>query len=142
MEKDLEKVKKENEVYLRFGDDSYKEDCRYQLHGPFLFMEDVSERYACACESKVYYQCACLECGKVTDYKMDRGDRSVTVYTNKKDALDDFYAIRERYIQFKSTREQEKCNRYAMQEQFVELLNKEYQEKSTQPKMQYVKRRK
>lgn len=76
-------------------------ECRFE-HGPFLFLNDLSYGYASGAENKVIYKCACLACGRISDYDMHVKDRRETVYTNKEsgfDALQDYYIIRKKIME-------------------------------------------
>lgn len=81
----------------------YKE-CPLNNHSVYLLIEDVSENYATAVENGVYFQCVCLECGRIGDFKMSRADRRKVVDTHfdSMTTLSLFYEIREKYLELKS----------------------------------------
>ncbi len=102
-------------------EDRKKHDsCRLEKHSLFLFIQDVSEKYACAAENSVYYECVCLDCGKYADFKMPIKDRARVVRTNMDPmgALLSFYDIRKKYLQLK--------HQSLSNEQIAEQLNAFY----------------
>lgn len=124
--KTIENVK----LHHSFG----KDDCRLQNHGPFLFVEDLSERYASNCENRTIYHCACLECGRQMDYQMSPSRRRMVVYTtaDADQVLSTFYIIRKRYIELQAI--------MGEKENIVKVINQECQENSVNIEKQYTKK--
>lgn len=78
-------------------------ECPLGNHSVFLLIEDVSENYANDMENSVYYQCACLGCGRKENFKMSIADRRRVVDTHMEPmaALMAFYEVREKYLELK-----------------------------------------
>ena len=77
-------------------------ECYMQQHGPFLFLNDISDEYSNSCESRKFYRCACLKCGRIGTFKMNVSDRRKTIYTNKTiglEILQDYYDLRNELLE-------------------------------------------
>jgi hypothetical protein len=80
------------------------DSCRLGNHKNYLFLEDVSYKYASSLENKVYYDCICLECGITKEFRMDRASRRRVIYTNtsREDTLLLLPQIKDKYIELRN----------------------------------------
>lgn len=123
----------ETEKKVRLHSSYDKNECSLQKHGPFLFIEDVSERNASDCKNRFIYHCACLECGREADYSMSPSYRRLVVYPKVYNALSTFYVIQGRYAQLKPVIDEK--------EEIVGILNRECQENTVNcGEQQYIKK--
>lgn len=92
------------DVKVHTYDDRKKhKECTLGNHSVYLLIQDVSEYYANDIENSVYYQCVCLECGRMEDFKMSIGDRRkvVNAHLDPRTSLLSFYDARKKYLELK-----------------------------------------
>mgnify|MGYP006979445283 CR=1 FL=1 len=112
------------------------QECKLQKHDLFLFIEDVSKKYASDVENKTYYECICLDCGKHMERQMSISERNRTIYTNKTplEAFESFYDVREKYLELK--------DRDKSHEEIASILNDFYKEQQHTQAKRLVKTKK
>jgi len=86
-----------------YEDRNKHKECTLGNHSVYLLIQDVSENYANDMENSVYYQCVCLKCGRMGDFKMSIGDRIkvVNAHLDPMISLLSFYDIRKKYLELK-----------------------------------------
>lgn len=86
-----------------YEDRNRHKECTLGNHSIYLLIQDVSENYASNMESSVYYQCACLKCGRLDDFKMSIRNRRKVVNTHLDSitSLLSFYNVRKKYLELK-----------------------------------------
>ena len=94
-------------------------------HGPLYFLNDITKKYDTISKNKICVNAICLECGKVSNYVLDKEYAHKNVVFQDGEYLHEAVTSRVKNFYDTSNRYYDIKDNYDTEEEIVEVLNKE-----------------